>query len=44
LEQAACHAAIGGSLTTTAEGAQSHIASFEELKAALSVNRTAAAR
>ncbi|TIP14030.1 carbohydrate kinase family protein [Mesorhizobium sp.] len=40
LEEAARYAAIGGSLTTTAEGAQGHIANFEELQAALTPNRT----
>jgi ribokinase len=44
LEQAARHAAIGGSLTTTAEGAQGHIASFDELKAAIPADRAVAAR
>jgi ribokinase len=40
LEDAARYAAIGASLTTTAEGAQGHIADFETLKAAALAGRT----
>jgi ribokinase len=38
LEEAARHAAVGGSLATTAEGAQGRVSSFADLKAALANN------
>lgn len=40
LESAARHAAVAGSLTTTAEGAQGHISNFAELEAALTSNHS----
>ncbi|MFB2551776.1 carbohydrate kinase family protein [Ensifer soli] len=42
LEEAARCAAIGGSLTTTVEGAQGHIARYDELKASLPAGRALA--
>lgn len=44
LEEAARHAAVAGSLTTTAEGAQGHIATFAELEASLTQERRVAGR
>src|SRR5262249_59703 len=44
LEEAARHAAVAGSLTTTAEGAQGHISTFSELKASLEQERRVAVR
>jgi ribokinase len=44
LEDAARYAAIGGSLTTTVEGAQGYIASFKQLEAASTTERKSAVR
>jgi ribokinase len=40
LEEAACHAAVGASLTTTAEGAQGHTSKASQLRELLSAVKT----